>query len=167
MKKLMYLLFVAFISISLVSCDGGNDKKLEKVKAKYEKAEFKNCEEYFAASEEVIDLMVALSEDVMADVEGAGDLLMDLTEWMETSSLATQGTKFEDECEDLAAEMEKKFEEKFEVVFGAIMKIYADEDDLDMDFDEEDFDFDLDEDFDLEAALENAVEEAFNEVLGE
>ena len=119
----MYLFLALSISIAVVSCGNKKDKEetkkaenLADLKTKYDGKQFKDCDEYFAAADEMLDVMVATVKKADAGDEKAKAEFKDLVSFL--GQFETEGEKFK--------EFEKKSDEKAKPIEEAIMKLTFD-----------------------------------------
>ncbi|HXK80947.1 MAG TPA: hypothetical protein PLO05_02170 [Bacteroidales bacterium] len=166
MKKITYLLIAFALVLSVVSCGNKDDKNDDKDKTeevakakdldglikKYDGVEFKDCDEFLAAANEMLDVFVLTIDKAYEGDEKAEEDFMKLTEFME--QFDEQAQKFEEECPEKMAEFDKKSEEKFEPIMDKLMEISFRQMASEMDETGEEFAEDMD----------NAVEELESEI---
>ncbi|MCK9498888.1 MAG: hypothetical protein M0Q45_05215 [Bacteroidales bacterium] len=152
MKKVLLFAVSALIIFGLSSCDK-KAKNLDDLKKKYDKKEFKDCDEFLVASQEMMDVYFATiekaadgDENAKTDFEGIEEFLGQFDE---------QHEKFAEECPEKFEEFEKKLESKMEELMPKILKMYG----LDGLFDGMDDDMDWDQDYDLEDSIDEVAEE--------
>ncbi len=131
MKNFMYLFLALSISIAVVSCGNKKDKEetkkaenLADLKTKYDGKQFKDCDEYFAAADEMLDVMVATVKQADAGDEKAKAEFKDLVSFL--GQFETEREKYKTECPDKFKEFEKKSDEKAKPIEEAIMKLTFD-----------------------------------------
>ncbi len=154
MKKVLVYVIAAVLAFGLLSCNGKQEKaeNLEDLKKKYEGKEFKNCDDFIEAAEEMIDVFIAIIDRAADGDEGALEEIDAMEEFM--NQFEKQAEKFEEECPEKYLEFENRAEEKMAESLDKLMDILLGGMDWDMDW-EYDEDFEWDEDIDME---EEAVE---------
>lgn len=131
MKKFMYLFLAVIISAAVVSCGNKTKKEDEKeaakaenfadLKVKYDGKTFKDCDEFFTAGEEMIDVMVITAKKIEKGDEKAKTELLEMMTWMEQFNIEAE--KHEAECPDKMAEFNKKVGEKTKPIENTLMML--------------------------------------------
>jgi hypothetical protein len=101
------------------------DKKattLEELKKKYDGKEFKDCDEFIAAAEEMIDVYFATIDKAVNGDENAKKELDEFDKFMD--NIKDESEKFEDECPDKFKAFEDKFDAKMKEYMPKIIKLY-------------------------------------------
>lgn len=126
MKKVLMFAMSALILVSVFSCGDKKATNLEELKKKYDGKEFKDCDKFLEAANEMMDVYFATidkavegDEQAKKDVEGFETFMEDFED---------QAEKFEEECPDKFAEFEKKMETKMDEYMDKLMKLYGLED---------------------------------------
>ncbi len=122
MKKIMYLFFAVALGAAIVSCGNKKDNKdcdkdevakienFADLQKKYDGKTFDNCDEFFAAAEEMIDVMVILAKKYEEGDKQAKQDLIDLMSFLE--QFDSEAEKHEAECPEKMAEFNTKIQEK-------------------------------------------------------
>lgn len=176
MKKIAYL-FIAFALVfAVVSCGNKDEKKdkneteevakakdFDELVKKYDGVEFKNCDEFIAAADEMLDVFVITIKEAYDGDEKAEANFMKLTEFME--QFDEQAQEFEEECPEKMAEFDKKAEEKFEPIMSQLMEISFRQMAMEMDDEGMEFAEDMEEAIDdLGDEIEESVENLEDEI---
>lgn len=142
MKKVLVYAISGLIMLSLFSCGNKKATTLEELKKKYDGKEFKNCDKFIEAANEMMEVYFATvdkavegDEQAKKDVEAFDDFMQDFE---------SQAEKFEKECPDKYKEFEDNFEKKMDEYMPKIMKLYGLEDLYD-DVNSDDWDEDWEE----------------------
>jgi hypothetical protein len=126
MKKALLFVVSAVIMFSVFSCSEKKATNLEELKKKYDGKEFKDCDAFIAAAEEMIEVYFATIDKAVEGDEKAKKDVEDFEKFME--DFEDQSEKFEEECPDKFKAFEEKFEKKMEEYMPKIMKLYGLED---------------------------------------
>lgn len=123
MKKVLLFAASALILFGVFSCGDKKATNLEELKKKYDGKEFKDCDEFIAAAEEMFDVYFATVDKAVEGDEKAKTDMEDFEKFME--DFEDQAEKFEEECPDKFKAFEEKFEKKMEEYMPKIMKLYG------------------------------------------
>ncbi len=156
MKKVLVYVLAAIISIGMLSCKGEQEKSdekdekieekseksekksesLEDLKSKYDGKEFKNCDEFLKAADEIIDVFVT----IINNAADGDDVAMTDIDRMEIfmGQFDNQAEMFEKDCPQKFNEFSMRTEEKMEDAVEKLMELLIG--DMDWDYDE-DLDF--------------------------
>lgn len=139
----------ALIIFGVSSCDK-KAKNLDDLKKKYEGKEFKNCDDFEKAFNEIFDVYFATIDKAAEGNEDAKKELENFDAFLGTLDKAN--TDFEKDCPEKAKELQETMEKKMEEYLPKLMKAYG----LDGLFDnaDEDYDWDLEEEDTLDLAEE-------------
>ncbi|MDD4149420.1 MAG: hypothetical protein PHE33_05270 [Bacteroidales bacterium] len=142
MKKTVIFLLSALLIFTIFSC--GSDKPAENLtdlKAKYKDKEFKDCDEFIVAAEEMMEVYFKTIDKASEGDEAAKKDIEAFEAFLD--NWGNDAEKFEKECPEKFEKFEEKFETKMEPYMDKLMKLY----DVDKDFDDEWEDEMTDEDF--------------------
>jgi len=126
MKKVLMFAMSALILVSVFSCKEKKATNLEELKKKYDGKEFKDCDKFLEAANEMMDVYFATIDKAVEGDEQAKKDIEDFETFME--NFEDQSEKFEEECPDKFAEFEKKMETKMDEYMDKLMKLYGLED---------------------------------------
>ena len=151
MKKILVYVITGIIALSMVSCGAKKAETLEDLKAKYDGKTFKNCDDFLAAGEEIIDVFVLIIDKAAEGDEKAMEEIEAMEAFM--GQFDEQAEKFEEECPEKFEAFQKTMEEKMEAAMEKLFSLMFGDMDFgaDMDWDE---DYDWDEDFDWDEEVE-------------
>lgn len=123
MKKVLLFAISGLVMLSLFSCGNKKATNLEELKKKYDGKEFKNCDKFIEAANEMMEVYFATvdkavegDEQAKKDVEAFDGFMQDFE---------SQAEKFKEECPDKYKEFEDSFEKKMEEYMPKIMKLYG------------------------------------------
>jgi hypothetical protein len=123
MKKVLMYVVSGIILLSIVSCGAKKAENLEDLKKKYDGKEFKNCDKFLEAAEEIFDVYFATIDKAVEGDEQAKKDVESFDKFLE--GFEGQAEKFEKECPEKFAEFEKKLETKMEEYMSKLMKLYG------------------------------------------
>lgn len=123
MKKVLLFAVSAMILFSVFSCGDKKATNIAELKKKYDGKEFKNCDEFLSASEEMFDVYFATIDKAVEGDENAKKEIDEFEEFM--NGFEGNSEKFEKECPDKFDDFEAKFEKKMEEYMPKIMKLYG------------------------------------------
>lgn len=134
MKKIFYLLIISIITFTILSCDNKKTEQkletkpaenLEELNEKYSKKDFKDCDEFLAAGDEIIDVYIkrvnqAYKGDAKAkeDVENFEKLMNDFDK---------QADKFSLECPEKFDKWAEKTDKRVAEITEKLIVIFYDE----------------------------------------
>jgi hypothetical protein len=149
MRKVLVYVITAVLAVGLLSCDGKQEKaeNLEDLKSKYDGKEFKNCDEFLEAADEIIDVFVIIINKAAEGDEASMDEIDEMEKFMNQFEKQAEG--FEEECPEKFEEFQKNAEEKMADAVDKLMELMMS--DMDWDYDEE---AEWDEEWDEELAEE-------------
>ena len=160
MKKVLFYVFTGMFFLSFIACNSDKPAtNLDELKEKYDDKEFKDCDEFITAAEEMMDVYFATVDKAAEGDEDAKKEVEEFEDFMD--GFEEQAEKFEEECPEKFEEFEEKFEAKMEDYMEKIMKIYGLDDLGDDEWDDE-WDEEWEEEWDEELS-----EELVNELLEE
>jgi len=142
MKKVLLYVVSGLILLSVFSCGNKKATNLEELKKKYDGKEFKNCDKFLEAANEMMDVFYATIDKAAEGDEQAKKDLEEFDKFME--GFNKQAEKFEEECPDKFKEFEETQEKKMEEYMDKVLKLYADEFDME-DMEEEWEDIEMEE----------------------
>lgn len=122
MKKVLLFAASALILFGVFSCGDKKATTLEELKKKYDGKEFKDCDEFIAAAEEMIDVYFATIDKAVNGDENAKKELDEFDKFMD--NIKDESEKFEDECPDKFKAFEDKFDAKMKEYMPKIIKLY-------------------------------------------
>lgn len=148
MKKVLLFAVSALILFSVFSCGDKKATNIEELKKKYDGKEFKNCDEYLAAAEEMFDVYFATIDKAIDGDEAAKKEIDEFEKFMD--NFYGPADKFAKECPEKFEAFEAKFEKKMEEYMPKLMKVFG----LDELYDDMD-----NGDWDVEEVVEEVVED--------
>ncbi|HPG73200.1 MAG TPA: hypothetical protein PLM49_02850 [Bacteroidales bacterium] len=160
MKKIMYLFFAVALGAAIVSCGNKKDSKdcdkdevakienFADLQKKYDGKTFDNCDEFFAAAEEMIDVRTILAKKYEGGDKQAKQDLIDLIAFMQ--QFDSEAERFEAECPEKMNEFNERIQEKNKPVENTLKMLAFEVTDTD--------------DIDAIQALDEAAEEVDNKL---
>jgi hypothetical protein len=134
MKTIGRLLIISVISIFLFSCGGNKPEvkkeekaatNLDELTKKFDKREFKNCDEFLAAGDEIIDVYIAT---VNKAYDGDAKSKEDLEEFeVFMNNFDKKAEKFSLECPDKFDQWATKTDERVAAVTEKLITIFYEE----------------------------------------
>jgi len=125
MKKMLICGLLSMVFISFIACDSKDKpaENLEDLKEKYAEKEFESCDEFFAATEEMMTVYIKAIENADVEDENANKELDEISAFI--SKFDKQSDKFKEECPEKYAEIVDKFSKKLEKYVEKISIIYG------------------------------------------
>jgi hypothetical protein len=150
MKKVLLYVVSGLILLSVFSCGDKKATNLEELKKKYEGKEFKDCDKFIEAANEMMDVFYATIDKAAEGDEKAKKDIEEFGKFMD--GFDKQAEKFEEECPDKFKAFEEAQEKKMEEYMDKILKMYAE------DFDMEDMEEGMEEEWENVEMEENLTE---------
>lgn len=125
MKKVLLYVVSGLILLSVFSCGNKKATNLEELKKKYDGKEFKDCDKFIEAANEMMDVFYATIDKAAGGDEKAKKEVEEFGKFME--GFYKQDEKFKEECPDKFKTFEDAQEKKMEEYMDKIMKLYADD----------------------------------------
>ncbi len=144
-KKIITIIISASILFALSSCNTRDQKieTIEDLNKHYDGVEFKNCDEFLTAADNIIDFFVITVEKASNGDQKALEDIESIDTFM--GQFDEQSKKFEDECPEKFLEFQKQAEVKMEKAMQELMDILFGQYDMDKEFEPEELNL-IDED---------------------
>lgn len=123
MKKILLFTFSTLILFSTFSCAAKKATNLQELKKKYDGIEFKSCDEFISAYEELSDVYFATIDRAVKGNKKAKNEMIGLDALM--INFNEQSIKFEKECPDKLKAFDEEFMKKMDIYMDRILDLFG------------------------------------------
>lgn len=129
MKEVLICGIMSLILLGFIACDSKDKPKdspvenLEDLKEKYSDKEFANCDEFFAATEEMMTVYIDAIENAEVDDEDSKEKIDEISVFI--SEFEKPSLEFKRECPEKYNEMITRYSNDFEKYYDKINAIYG------------------------------------------